>query len=156
MFKTFLSRGSLAIAFLVAGLAKGYAQETSPKDVTGRWQVTRALKDGGQEVSTLDFKQSGRDVSGTFTSPDGEGTTIQDGKVVDAALTFSFLYENRHLDVSGQILSDNKMDLTISSRGRNETFHAIAERKDTSSAGGQPAPITRGPLTAARTLVHRL
>ena len=156
MFKIFLSRGSLATAFLVAGLAKSYAQETSPKDVTGRWQVTRALKNGGQEVSTLDFTQSGPDVSGTFTSPDGEATTIQGGKLVDASLTFSFLYANRHLDVSGQILSDDKMDLTITSRGMNETFHAIAERRETSSAGGQllnplsflPAPMTRRPLTA--------
>jgi len=148
------------------GLAETYAQETSPKDVTGRWQVTRALKDGGQEVSTLDFKQSGPDVSGTFTSPDGEAITIQGGKLVDASLTFSFLYVNRHLDVSGQILSDNKMDLTITSQGMSETFHAIAERRETSSAGGQllnplsflPAPMTRKPLTAEEKLsvyVHR-
>ena len=107
MLKTFLSRVSLATAFLVAGLAKSHAQETSPKDVTGRWQVTRALKDGGQEISTLDFKQSGPDVSGTFTSPDGDATTIEGGKLVDASLTFSFLYANSHLDVSGQILSDD-------------------------------------------------
>jgi len=119
MFNTFLPRGSLATAFLVVGLANSYAQETSPTDVTGRWQVTRALKNGGQEVSTLDFTQSGPDVSGTFTSPDGEATTIQGGKLVDASLTFSFLYANRHLDVSGQILSDDKMDLTITSRGMN-------------------------------------
>ncbi len=113
MFKTFLSRGSLATALLVVGLAKTYAQETSPKDVTGQWQVTRNLKDGGQEFSTLDLKQSGSDVSGTFISHDGEATTIQDGKLVDASLTFYFLYATRHLDVSGQILSDNKIDLTI-------------------------------------------
>ena len=166
MFKTFLSRGSVATAFLVAGLANSYAQETSPTDVTGRWQVTRTLKNGGQEVSTLDFKQSGPDVTGTFTSPDGEAITIQGGKLVDGSLTFSFLYANRHLDVSGQIQSDNKMDLTIASRGTNETFHAIAERRETSSAGGQtlsplpflPAPMTRKPLTAEGKLsvyVHR-
>src|SRR5260370_33760706 len=156
MFNTVLSRGSLATAFLVVGLANSYAQETSPKDVTGRWQVTRALKDGGQEVSTLDFTQDGSDVSGTFTSPDGEATDIQGGKLVDASLTFSFLYASRHLDVSGQILSDNKMDLTITSRGMNETFHAIAERRETSSGGGQPlsqlpvlpALMTRRQLTA--------
>jgi hypothetical protein len=141
VFKTFLSRGSLATALLIAGLTKNYAQERSPKDVTGRWQVTRALKDGGQEVSTLDFKQRGPDVSGTFTSPAGEATTIQGGKLVDASLTFSFLYANRHLDVSGQILSDNKMDLTITSRGMNETFHAIAERKETASAGQPLNPL---------------
>jgi len=28
----------------------------------------------------------------TFTSPDGEAATIQGGKLVDASLTFSFLY----------------------------------------------------------------
>jgi hypothetical protein len=165
VFKIFLSR-SLAMAFLVVGLAKSYAQETSPKDVTGQWQVTRALKDGGQEFSTLDLKQSGPDVSGTFISHDGEATTIQEGKLVDASLTFYFLYATRHLDVSGQILSDNKMDLTITSRGRNETFHAIAERKETSSAGAQPlnrfpflpAPMTSRPLTAegkVSVYVHR-
>jgi hypothetical protein len=166
VFKTFLSRGSLATAFLIVGLAKSYAKETPPKDVTGRWQVTRALKDGGEELSTLDFKQSGSDVNGAFISHDGEESTIQDGKLVGASLTFSFLYATRHLDVSGQILSDNKMDLTITSRGRNETFHAIAERKETSSAGAQPlnrfpflpAPMTSGPLTAEAKLsvyVHR-
>jgi hypothetical protein len=166
VFKTFLSRGSLATAFLVAGLARSYAQDTSAKDVTGRWEVTRALKDGRQEVSTLDLKQSGSDVSGAFTSHDGEEITIQGGKLVGASLTFSFFYVIRRLDISGQILSDTKMDLTITSRGTNETFHAIAERRETSSAGGQPlsplpflpARMTRRPLTAEEKLsvyVHR-
>jgi hypothetical protein len=158
VFKTFLSRGSLATAFLVVGLA-------SPKDVTGLWQVTRTLKNGGQEVSTLEFKQSGSDVTGTFTNRDGVEADIQDGKLVDASLTFSFVYVGRHLDVSGQILSDNKMDLTISSRRTNETFQAIAERKQTSSAAQPlsplaflPAPMTRSPLTEEGKLsvyVHR-
>src|SRR5258708_16744963 len=150
------SRKSIVTVFLVAGLTKSYAQGTSPKDVTGRWQVTRALKDGGEEVSTLDFKQSGPDVSGAYTSPDGEASTIQGGKLVDLSLTFSFLYANRHLEVSGQILSDNKMDLSITWPAMNQTFHATAERRETSSAGGQPlnplaflpAPMTRKPLTA--------
>jgi hypothetical protein len=166
VFKTFFSRVSLATAFLVTGLPNSDAQETSPKDVTGHWRVIRTLKDGGQEVSTLDFKQSGPDVSGTFTNQDGEAAAIQGGKLVDASLTFSFFYANRHLDVLGQILSDNKMDLTITSRGANETFHAIAERSETSSAAGQPlsplpflpAPITRRPLTVEGKLsvyVHR-
>jgi hypothetical protein len=165
VFKTFLSRGSLATAFLVAGLANSYAQETSPKDVTGRWQVTRALKDGGQEVWTLDLKQSGPDVTGVFSNPDGDPYNIQAGKVVDASLTFSFVYLSRHLDVSGQILSDNKMDLAITSKGMNDIL-ATAERKETSSSGGQPlnalpflpAPMTRKPLTAEKKLsiyVHR-
>src|ERR1700680_1531863 len=141
MFKTFVSRGFLAIAFLGVGLAKSYAQEASLKDVTGRWQVIRTLKNGGQEVSTLDFQQSGSDVSGTFANRDGVEADIRDGKLVDASLTFSFVYAGRHLDVSGQILSDNKMDLTIASRGTNETFHAIAVRRETSSAVGQPLDI---------------
>ena len=155
MLKTFLMT-----ALLFAGLAKNYAQETSPKDVTGRWQVTRTLKDGGQEVSTLDFRQSGTDVSGSFINADGEAADIPDGKLVDTSLTFSFLYADRHLDVSGQIVSDNKMDLTITSRGRSETFYAIAERSETSSAAAQsrsalpflPAPMTRRPLTAEEKL----
>ena len=166
MFKTFLSKGFLATAFLIAGLAKSNAQNTSPKDVTGRWQVTRALKDARQEVSTLDFKQSGSDVSGAYTSHNGEVANIEDGKLVDASLTFSFFYANRHLDVSGQILSDNKIDLTITAQGMSETLHAIAERRETSSAGTQPliplsflpAPMTKGPLTTEEKLsvyVHR-
>jgi hypothetical protein len=166
VFKTFLSRGFLATAFLAVGLTKSYAQQASPNDLTGQWQVTRALKNGGQEVSTLEFKQSGSDVTGTFTNRDGVEADIQDGKLVDASLTFSFVYAGRHLDVSGQILSDNKMDLTITSRGMNETFHAIAERRETPSAGGQPlnplaflpAPMTKEPLTAKEKLsvyVHR-
>ena len=166
MFKTLLSCGSLATAFFVTGLAKGHAQETSPKDVTGRWQVTRALKDGGQEVSTLDLKQRGSDVSGTFTRPDGQTASIQAGQLVETSLTFSFLYANMQLDVSGQILSENKIDLTITAQSMNETFHAIAERRETSSVGGQPlsslpflpAPMTRTPLTAEGKLsvyVHR-
>jgi hypothetical protein len=166
MFLTFLSRAALATVFFIAGLAKGYAQETSPKDVTGRWQVTRELKDGGEEVSTLDLKQSGSDVSGTFTSHDGEEITIQGGKLVGTSLAFSFFYVIRHLDVSGQILNDNKMDLTITSQGANEEFHAIAERKESSSPVGQPlsplpflpARMTRTPLTAEGKLsiyVHR-
>jgi hypothetical protein len=166
VFKTLLSCGSLAIALFVMGLAKSHAQERSPKDVTGRWQVTRALNGGGQEVSTLDLKQSGPDVSGTFTRPDGETAHIQAGKLVEASLTFSFLYANMQLDVSGQILSDNKIDLTITEQCMNETLHAIAERREASSAGGQPlnplpflpAPMTREPLTAEEKFsvyVHR-
>jgi hypothetical protein len=166
MFKTFVSRGFLAIAFLVVGIAKSYGQEASLRDVKGRWQVTRTLKNGSREISTLDFQQSGSDVTGTFTNRDGVEADIQDGKLVDASLTFSFAYAGRHLDVSGQILSDNKMDLTITSRGMNETFHAIAERGETSSARTQPlsplpflpAPMTRSPLTDEGKLsvyVHR-
>jgi hypothetical protein len=162
----FWSRKSVVTVFLVAGLAKSYAQETSPKGVTGRWQVTRPLKEGGEEVSTLELKQSGPNVSGTFTSPNGELTDIQNGKVVDASLTFSFLYADMHLDVSGQILSDNKIDLTITAQGMSETLHATAERRETSSSDGQPlnplsflpAPMTREPLTADEKLsvyVHR-
>ena len=161
----FWSRKSIVTVLLVAGLAKSYAQETTRKDVTGRWQVTRALKDGGEEVSTLDLKQSGPNVSGTFTSPNGELTDIQNGKVVDASLTFSFHYANRRLDVSGQILNGNKMDLTITSSGMSETLHATAERRNTPSSGQPlnplaflPAPMVGGPLTAEDKLsiyVHR-
>ena len=166
MLKRFVSRGFLAIAFLVVGIAESYGQEASLRDVTGRWQVTRTLKNGGQEISTLDFQQSGSDVTGTFTNRDGVEADIQDGKLVDVSLGFSFVYAGRHLDVSGQILSDNKMDLTITSRGMNETFHATAERSETSSTGSQPlsplaflpAPMTRRPLTDEGKLsvyVHR-
>jgi hypothetical protein len=165
MFTTLLMRGVLATALLVAGLANSYAQEASRNNVTGQWQVTRDLKGGGREVSTLDFKQRGPDISGTFTSPNGEAATIEDGQLVDASLTFSFHYANRRLDVSGQILNGNKMDLTITSSGMSETLHAIAERRDTPS-GQQPmnpfsflpAPMTRMPLTAEDKLsiyVHR-
>jgi len=45
-------------------------------------------------------KWSGR--GGTFTSPDGDAITIQNGKLVDASLTFSFFYLIRHLDVAGR------------------------------------------------------
>jgi hypothetical protein len=155
VFKTFLLRGSLAIVFVVLGLARSHAQETSAKNVAGTWQVTRILKEGGQQLWTLDLKQSGSDVSGTFTSPDGEACPIQGGKLAGASLTFSFFYIIRHLDVSGQILSDNKMDLTIATKGVDESFHAVAERRETSSAVGQPlnplpflpAPMTRRSLT---------
>ena len=168
MLKTFLSRGSLATAFLVAGLARSYAQEAM--DVTGRWQVTRALKDGGQEVSTLDLKQIGPDVSGTFTGPGGEPTNIQGGKLIEASLTFSLLYANIPLDISCEILSADKMDLTIISKGIDETLHATAERKriaqGTPQAGDQslsplpflPALMTREPLTVQEKVsvyVHR-
>jgi hypothetical protein len=159
VFKTFLS-------LLVAGLAISQAQETAGKDVTGRWLVTRTLKDGGQELWTLDLKRSGPDVTGTFTSPDGDAATVEGGKLVDATLTFSFRYFGRHLEVSAAILSDNKMDLTITARETNVTFHATAEREASVSVGGQPlsplpflpAPLTRRPITAEAKLsiyVHR-
>jgi hypothetical protein len=165
VFRTLLSRRSLA-ALIVVGLAKSYAQETSPTDVTGRWQVTRDLKEGGQEFSTLDFKQSGPDVSGTYTSANGQATTIRDGKLVHGSLTFSFLHANMQLSVSGQILSRNKIDLSISSPAMDETLRAIAEREETPPAGGQslsplpflPALMTRRPLTSEEKLsvyVHR-
>jgi hypothetical protein len=156
VFKTTLFRRSLLTAFLVLGLSRSHAQETAPKNVAGTWQVTRILKEGGQQLWTLDLKQSGSDVSGAFTSPDGEVCPIQGGKLAGTSITFSFFYVIRHLDVSGQILSDNKMDLTIASKGVDESFHAVAERREPSSAVGQPlnplpflpAPMTRGSLTA--------
>jgi hypothetical protein len=55
--------------------------------------------------------------------------------------------------VSGQIVSDNKMDLTITSRGTDETFHAIAKRGETSSARIQPLsplPFLPAPMTKSR------
>jgi hypothetical protein len=128
--------------------------------------VTRTVKEGGQEVSTLNLKQSGSDVTGTFTSHDGEETPIQNGELVGSTLTFSFFYVVRHLDVSAQILGDGKMELTITSRGTDEPLHATAERKEASSARAQPlsplpflpARMMRGPLTAKEKVsiyVHR-
>ena len=72
MSKTFFLQRALAAALFFAGLTAIDAQETSPKDVTGHWQVTRDLKNGGQQVSTLDLKRIGVDVSGTFTDANGE------------------------------------------------------------------------------------
>jgi hypothetical protein len=136
--KTFLLHRALATAFLFAGLVAIGAEETSPKDVTGQWQVTRALTNGGQDVSTLDLKRNGSDVSGTFTGSNGKTAIIQDGRLVGESLTFSFSYANMHLNVSGQILSDHQIDLTITAQDTGETIHAVAERKETPSAGGEP------------------
>jgi hypothetical protein len=129
VFKTFFSQASIATAFLFAGLATTDSQETSLNEVEGKWRVTRDLKNGGRDVSTLDLKRNGSEVSGTFTDSNGEIATIQDGRLVDESLTFSFDYANRHLDVSGEILSVRRIDLTITTRGKSESFHAIAERK---------------------------
>jgi hypothetical protein len=129
--KTFVSLACLATMFLLVGLPAGSAQEASHKDVTGRWRVMRVAKDGEQQTSTLDLKQRGPDVTGTYIGPDGETATIKDGKVVNTSLTFSFLFASRDLKVSCQIVGD-KMDLTIASRGTKETFHAVAERLETS------------------------
>ncbi len=131
MFKTFLSLASLATMFLLAGLSENSAQEASKKDVTGRWRVTRALKEGGEETSILDLKQKGPEVTGTYTGPEGETATIKAGRVVETSLTFSFLYASRDLKASCKVVQD-KMDLTITSRGTKETFHAVAERLETS------------------------
>jgi hypothetical protein len=150
----FTSYGFMATVFLFAGLAIGHAQNTSAKGVTGKWQVTRDLKDGGQELSSLDLKESGADISGTFTSPKGEPIAIEGGKLTDDSMTFSFPYANDHLDVSGRILSDNKIDLTITARGMNATFHAVAERKEIPSAGGQP--LNPMPFLPARLTGKRL
>jgi hypothetical protein len=135
--KTFLLQIALATALFVAGLTAIDAQETSPKDVTGHWQVTRELTNGGQDVSMLDLKRNGSDVSGTFTGSNGKTATIQDGRLVGESLTFSFSYANMHLDVSGQILSDHQIDLTVIAQDTGETIYAVAERKETPSAGGQ-------------------
>jgi hypothetical protein len=107
------------------------------------------LKDGRQEVSTLDLKQSGVDVTGTLTSSNDQAADIKDGRLIDQALTFSFAYMGRQLEVSGQVLSDSKIDLTIIAKAMNETFHAVAERKETPVAGGQP--LNALPLLPLRT-----
>jgi hypothetical protein len=157
VFKNLFPNGSVMMVCFFAGLVAANAQETSPKDLTGKWQVTRDLKNGGQDFSTLDLKQSAADVTGTFTSSGGNVATIQGGTLAGRVLTFSFLYINQHLDISGYILSDNKIELTIVSKAMNETFRAMAERKESTPVAGRqplsplpflPPRLTRTPLTA--------
>jgi hypothetical protein len=158
VFKMF-KRGSLVATFLATGLVASYAQDKAPKDVTGKWRVTRTLKDGSEELSTLDLKQNGQEVSGTYTGPHG-AADLESGRLNDGSLTFSFIYATRRLDASGRFLSDNKVNLTITTQGSSETFDVVASRGEPSSSGAPPlnplgflpAPMTRGPLTAEEKL----
>ncbi|MDQ1473394.1 MAG: hypothetical protein QOJ99_4874 [Bryobacterales bacterium] len=138
-------------------LIRGNAQETSPGDILGTWQVTRELKDGTQDVSTLNLKQSGLDVTGTYSSSIGNAT-IGNGKLAEASLTFSMSLVGRQLEVTGKSLTNNKMELTSAARSMSQTFRAVAEWPPDQRAGGQPlsllpflpAPMTRAPLTAGK------
>jgi hypothetical protein len=156
VFKTLSSNGSLLLFLLVTGQVASHAQDSSATELTGRWHVTRDVKNGGQEYSTLDLKQTGSEITGTYINSHGDEAAINDGKLNGQTLTLSFVYLGRHLELSGQVLSNTKIDLTIAAKSMNETFHAVAERKETPIAARTPMNalpllpprMTRKPLTA--------
>ena len=56
------------------GAARASAAGGSASDVTGKWDVVIALEGVGEFPVSVDFKQEGTKLTGTFTGPPGEVT----------------------------------------------------------------------------------
>jgi len=80
----------LGVAFLVAGIS--VFSRTPATDISGTWQLSVDLENGGHGDPTFVFKQDKETLTGTYSGPLGEHTVT--GKVTDKTAVFSFQFEN--------------------------------------------------------------
>ena len=90
-----------SIISLAAGafLGLGAASQAQAADASGTWSFTRAGRGGGDPVKmTLKLKAEGEKLTGTLSSPGGQGgqarnTEISEGKVKGDDISFSVVVE---------------------------------------------------------------
>ena len=73
-FKATRGGGAAAAAPAAAPAARAAAPAGSASDVTGKWDVVITLEGVGEFPVTVDFKQDGTKLTGTFSGPPGEVT----------------------------------------------------------------------------------
>jgi hypothetical protein len=99
------------LLFLVGGLTT-FAQNK----IDGNWKGTRETPNGTFEINYT-FKVEGNELKGTWKTQFGE-TKIENGKVDGKKFSFSVSFNDRKIDYTGEVISDD--ELTVKNE-RGET-----------------------------------
>ena len=92
----------LALLFTI-GTVTLFAQNP----IDGNWKGTRETPNGSFEI-TYSLKVDGTALKGTSKSQRGE-TELKDGKVDGKKFTFSVSFNDRKIDYTGELVSDNEI-----------------------------------------------
>jgi hypothetical protein len=110
------------------------AQDKTPADLTGKWQLRTKTGKSKDDISTLDVTESGSSLIGTVTPANGSAMTISDGYYVGLAIKLTASGRqglfSKSIEISGHVQGD-KMILNMK-KGNGSTYPAIAERVPTS------------------------
>jgi hypothetical protein len=94
----------LTAVFLLVGLT-AFSQKT----IDGNWKGTRETPNGTFEVSYT-FKAEGKVLTGTWKTQFGE-TTLQNGKIDGKNISYTISINDRTIDYTGEIVSDDEIKL---------------------------------------------
>lgn len=75
--------------------------------IDGNWKGTRETQNGKFEI-TYTFKVDGAALTGTSKSQRGE-TELKDGKVDGKKFTFNVTFNERKIDYTGELVSDDEI-----------------------------------------------
>ena len=75
--------------------------------IDGSWKGTRETQNGTFEI-TYTFKVDGTTLKGTSKSTRGE-TELKDGKVDGKKFTFNVSFNDRKIDFTGELVSDDQI-----------------------------------------------
>src|SRR6476620_9509532 len=90
------------LLFLIGGLTT-FAQNA----IDGNWKGTRETPNGTFEVN-YSFKVQGNELTGTWKTQFGEAK-IENGKVDGKKFSFSLTFNDRKIDYTGEVVSDNEL-----------------------------------------------
>lgn len=96
----------LTAAFLLTCLTV-FAQT---KSIDGPWKGTRETQNGTFEVN-YNFKVEGNVLTGTWKTQFGEAQ-IQDGKVENKKISYRVSFNDRDINFTGEIVSDDEIKVT--------------------------------------------
>jgi hypothetical protein len=104
---------SVAIAAVAFAITIGAA--LAAEDISGTWLFSVDLDDGGHGDPTFVLKQTGENVTGTYTGPLGEFKVAGTVKDKNAVLGFEFTREGQVIKATytGTIESPTKMSGTV-------------------------------------------
>ncbi|HEU5292970.1 MAG TPA: hypothetical protein VFU05_20135 [Cyclobacteriaceae bacterium] len=94
---------------LTLALLVGCLTAFSQKSIDGTWKGTRETPNGNFEV-TYTFKVEGKVLTGTWKTQFGE-TTLQKGKIDGKNISYTISVNDRTIDYTGEIVSDDEIKL---------------------------------------------
>ena len=94
---------------LTAVLLFGCLTAFSQKKIDGNWKGTRETPNGTFEVNYT-FKVEGKVLTGTWKTQFGE-SPLQNGKIDGKIISYTVAINDRTLDYTGEIVSDDEIKL---------------------------------------------
>ncbi len=95
----------LFTTLFVLGCMTAFAQKT----IHGNWKGSRETPNGTFEVSYT-YKVEGKVLTGTWKTQFGE-TQLQNGKVDGKKISYSITINDRTIDYTGELISDDEIKL---------------------------------------------